>query len=131
MRKIFSILILLFLTSCVSYEDLRSDNRNNLSKIRNGNSISEVEKIMGIRSALEDNYGNRGEEIRNPYRKENIEHKGKYYRVYYYYTERFGNNPWQMGVTPVIFESNGVVGIGWRAMENLGLESPSTTIKVR
>jgi hypothetical protein len=132
MKKILLILFL-FLTSCIlhSYEDLRSDNRTKLSKIRMGSSISEVEKIMGALGADSDNYGNRGETITNPYKKENIEHKGKYYRVYYYYTERFGNNPWQMGVTPVIFESNGVVGTSWRAMENLGLESPSTTIKVR
>ena len=134
MKKILIILTSLFLlTSCVlhSYEDLRSDNRTKLSKIRIGSSISEVEKIMGVLGADSDNYGNVGEKITNPYKKENIEHKGKYYRIYYYYTERFGNNPWQTGVTPVIFESNGVVGTGWRTMESLGLESPSTTIKVR
>jgi len=134
MKKNYLILFLfLFLTSCVfnSYEDLRSDNRTRLSKIRIGSSISEAEKIMGVNWGDSDKYGNRGETITNPYKKENIEHKGKYYRIYYYYTERFGNNPWQMGVTPVIFESNAVVGTGWRAMESLGLESPSTTIKVR
>jgi hypothetical protein len=134
MKKIILGLVLLFLTSCVlgpSYEELRSQNRSKLSQITIGKSISEVEKIMGKLKADSDNYGNRGEEFSNPYKKELIEHKGKYYLIYYYYTERFGNNPWQTGVTPVIFESNEVVGTGWRTMESLGLESKSTTIKVR
>ena len=128
------LIIFIFLTSCVlgpSYEELRSQNRSKLSQIRTGTFISEVERIMGKLKADSDNYGNRGEEFNNPYKKESIEHNGKYYLVYYYYTERFGNNPWQTGVTPVIFESNQVVGIGWRTMESLGLESKSTTIKVR
>jgi hypothetical protein len=128
------LLIIIFLTSCVltpTYEELRSQNRSKLSQIIIGRSISEVEKIMGALKADSDNYGNRGEEFSNPYKKELIEHKGKYYLIYYYYTERFGNNLWQTGVTPVIFEKNRVVGTGWRVMESLGLESQSTTVKVR
>ena len=57
-----------------------------------------------------------GEKIRNPYKIENIELKGSSYLVYYYYTERIGDNSWETGVSPIIFLNNEVVGIGWRSM---------------
>ena len=129
--KIFFLII--FLTSCVtkSYEDLRSENRYNISKVKLGSLLSEVEQTMGDKMADGDISGVLGEKIRNPYKIENIELKGSSYLVYYYYTERIGDNSWETGVSPIIFLNNEVVGIGWRSMESLGLESPSRTYKIR
>jgi len=133
MKKILIILsTLLLLASCTSYEELRSNNRYNISKITLGLSVEDVKKIMGEDSADCDYLGRCGQEIfRNPYKTETTEHKGNNYLIYYYYTERIGDKSWETGVTPIIFLNNKVVGIGWRSMEKLELESPSKTIKLR
>lgn len=130
--KVFLISLIL-LASCVtkSYEDLRSQNRFNISKIKIGNSLSEVVKIMGIEKADGDISGYQGEVVMNPYKTENLTHSGKPYLIYYYYTEKIGDKSWETGVTPIIFVNEKVIGIGWRSMENLGLESASKTFKVR
>jgi hypothetical protein len=125
--------LIISLTSCVteSYQDLRSDNRYNISKIKVGNLLSEVEQIMGDKIADGDISGVLGEKVRNPYKIENIELKGSSYLIYYYYTERIGDKSWETGVSPIVFLNNKVIGIGWRSMESLGLESPSRTLKIR
>ena len=129
MKKILIVLTSLFLlSSCgASYDTLRSENRDNLSKITLGLSINEVKTIMGEKeSGLPGN-----EIIRNPYSIETIEHKGNNYLIYYYYTNYIGEKSWETGVTPIIFLNNKVTGIGWRSMEKLELESPSQKIRVR
>ena len=131
MRKILFFITLLIFHSCTSYEDLRSDNRYKITTISIGTSLDDVEKIMGDESASSDISGRYGERIRNPYKTENINYKGNNYLVYYYYTERIGNKSWEAAVTPIIFLNNVVTGIGWRSMEQIGLESESKTIKVR
>ena len=75
MKKILIVLTSLFLlSSCgVSYDTLRSQNRNNLSKIILGLPINEVKTIMG--ETMSESTG--GEIIRNPYSIERIENKGK------------------------------------------------------
>jgi hypothetical protein len=103
-----------------------------MSKITLGLSVDEVKNIMGEDSADCDYLGRCGQEIfRNPYKTETTEHKGNNYLIYYYYTERIGDKSWETGVSPIIFLNNKVVGIGWRSMEKLELESPSKTIKLR
>ena len=128
MKKILIVLTsLLLLSSCVTPDQLRSDNRNNLSKIILGLPINEVKTIMG--ETTSDPF--EGEIFRNPYSIERIENKGNNYLIYYYYTNRIGNNSWETGVTPIIFLNNKVKGIGWRSMEKLELDSPSQKIRVR
>ena len=129
MKKILIVLTSLFLlSSCgVSYDTLRSQNRNNLSKIILGLPINEVKTIMGETMSE----GSGGEIIRNPYSIERIENKGNNYLIYYYYTNRIGNNSWETGVTPIIFLNDKVTGIGWRSMEKLELDSTSQKIRVR
>ena len=131
--KIIFFLLSITLSSCVtnSYQDFRSENRHNISKIKSGNLLSQVEQIMGDKIADGDISGARNEVIRNPYKTENIEFKGNTYLIYYYYTEYIGDKSWETGVTPVIFLNDKVAGIGWRSMESLGLESPSRTFKMR
>lgn len=129
MKKILIVLISSFLLiSCgTSYDTLRSENRNNISKITLGLSINEVKTIMGEKES-----GLPGAEIiKNPYLTETIENKGNNYLIYYYYTNYIGDKSWETGVTPIIFLNNKVVGIGWRSMEKLELESPSKKIRVR
>ena len=128
MKKILIVLTsLLLLSSCVTPDQLRSDNRNNLSKIILGLPINEVKTIMG--ETTSDPF--EGEIFRNPYSIERIENKGNNYLIYYYYTNRIGNNSWETGVTPIIFLNDKVTGIGWRSMEKLELDSPSQKIRVR
>ena len=129
MKKILIVLTSLFLlSSCgVSYDTLRSQNRNNLSKIILGLPVNEVKTIMG--ETTSDPF--EGEIFRNPYSIERIENKGNNYLIYYYYTNRIGNNSWETGVTPIIFLNDKVTGIGWRSMEKLELDSPSQKIRVR
>ena len=128
MKKILIVLTsLLLLSSCVTPDQLRSDNRNNLSKIILGLPINEVKTIMGETMSE----GSGGEIIRNPYSIERIENKGNNYLIYYYYTNRIGNNSWETGVTPIIFLNDKVTGIGWRSMEKLELDSTSQKIRVR
>ncbi len=131
MKKILFFITLLIVYSCASYEDLRSDNRYKITTIRIGYTLDTVVKIMGDDSASSDISGRYGETIRNPYKSENINYKGNNYLVYYYYTERIGDKSWETAVTPIIFLNNVVTGIGWRSMEQIGLESQSKTIKVR
>jgi hypothetical protein len=128
MKKILIVLTsLLLLSSCVTPDQLRSDNRNNLSKIILGLPINEVKTIMGETMSE----GSGGEIIRNPYSIERIENKGNNYLIYYYYTNYIGDKSWETGVTPIIFLNNKVKGIGWRSMEKLELDSPSQKIRVR
>ena len=129
MKKILIVLTSLFLlSSCgVSYDTLRSQNRNNLSKIILGLPINEVKTIMGETMSE----GSGGEIIRNPYSIERIENKGNNYLIYYYYTNYIGDKSWETGVTPIIFLNDKVTGIGWRSMEKLELDSTSQKIRVR
>ena len=128
MKKILIVLTsLLLLSYCVTPDQLRSDNRNNLSKIILGLPINEVKTIMGETMSE----GSGGEIIRNPYSIERIENKGNNYLIYYYYTNYIGDKSWETGVTPIIFLNNKVKGIGWRSMEKLELDSPSQKIRVR
>ena len=129
MKKILIVLTSLFLlSSCgVSYDTLRSQNRNNLSKIILGLPVNEVKTIMG--ETTTDPF--EGEIFRNPYSIERIENKGNNYLIYYYYTNYIGDKSWETGVTPIIFLNNKVKGIGWRSMEKLELDSTSQKIRVR
>ena len=135
MKKILIVLTSLFLlSSCVTPDQLRSENRDNISKITIGLSINEVKTIMGDKEAGHHSlilYVVPGDIIKNPYSTETIEHKGNNYLIHYYYTNYIGEKSWEMGVTPIIFLNNKVTGIGWRSMEKLELESPSKKIRVR
>jgi len=38
---------------------------------------------------------------------------------------------WENGMTPIIFLNDSVVAVGWRSMEKLGLDSKSSTIRLK
>ena len=71
------------------------------------------------------------EKITGLYKTETLNHNNKDYTVWYYYTDRIGDNNWENGMTPVIFLNDSVVAIGWRSMEKLGLDSKSSTIRLK
>jgi len=135
MKKILIALTSLFLlSSCVTPDQLRSENRDNISKVTIGLSINEVKTIMGDKEAGHHSLilsGVPGDIIKNPYSTETITHKGNNYLIHYYYTNYIGQKSWETGVTPIIFLNNKVTGIGWRSMEKLELDSPSQKIRVR
>ena len=119
-------LFLFLLNSCVGPEVLRSANRQNITKININDSSFTVISIMGQEgtSGLLDN-------VTNPYTKEILMHKGQNYSIWYYYTERIGEKNWENGVTPVVFLNDKVIGVGWRSMEKLELDSKSSTIRIK
>lgn len=123
--KIIAALLLscLFLFGCASYSKLRNDNRTNIQKIRVGYDQAQVSEIMGTVHAGE---------ITNPYKAESIKVAGSTYEIWYYYTEFIGDEYWEKGMTPVVFSNGKVEAVGWRGMEQLGIDSSSSfTIRAR
>jgi len=120
------VILIIFLNSCVGYESLRGANRVNITKIKIGDSLSAVTNIMGQEGTL-----GLADNFTNPYTKEILTHKGQNYSIWYYYTERIGEKNWENGVTPVIFLNDKVIGVGWRSMEKLELDSKSSTIRIK
>ena len=129
MFKNFSLLIALglLLSACfVTFEDMRGENRVNITKVQAGYSSAQVTQTMGN---LVNNDGT--EKMTNPYKTEILNHNNENYTIWYYYTDRIGDNNWEYGMTPIIFLNDSVVAIGWRSMEKLGLDSKSSTIRLK
>jgi hypothetical protein len=125
MKKLIITLFIL-LNSCMGYEGLRSANRENITKIKIDDHSFSVIRIMGEEGTV-----GTQEKITNPYTKEILTHKGQNYSIWYYYTDRIGEKNWENGVTPVIFLNDKVIGVGWRSMEKLELDSRSSTIRIK
>lgn len=123
----FKVLLLFFLlNSCTGYESLRSANRENITKIKIGDSLSAIISIMGEEGTI-----GTPEKYTNPYAKEILTHKGQNFSIWYYYTDRIGEKNWENGMTPVILLNDKVIGVGWRSMEKLELDSKSSTIRIK
>lgn len=130
MKAIFqqlTILSTLLILGCsTAYMNLRDTNRINLRKLEVGMSPSQVSAIMG--SEVVD--GTSGK-IGNPYKREitssaeNVNHE-----VFYYYTDHVGNKHWESGMTPIVFKEGELAGVGWNALSQYGLKTPSQTSSV-
>ena len=129
MFKKFSLLIALglLLSYCTTYDAMRSGNRVNISKIQAGYSSAQVIETMG--TTVASNMGT--DKFTNPYKTEILNHNNKSYTVWYYYTDLIGEKNWENGMTPVIFLKDSVMAVGWRSMEKLGLDSQSSTIRLK
>jgi hypothetical protein len=128
MKKILGIIVLgLLLSYCTTHDGMRSGNRVNISKIQAGYSSAQVIETMG--TTIASNMG--ADKFTNPYKTEILTHDNKSYTVWYYYTDLIGDKNWENGMTPVIFLKDSVVAIGWRSMESLGLDSQSSTIRLK
>ena len=106
----------LLLTGCANpYAIMRDDNRAALSSVEMGMGKSEVQRIMGIRSA--EGFAGRFD---NPYKRETYRGTdGVAYEVLYYYTQQMSGKSYESGLSPVVLLDNKVVGIGWRALDGL------------
>lgn len=116
------ILVSMFISGCTSYGGLRNANRDKIQKIKIGYDQSQVSEIMGTDHASE---------IKNPYKTESIKVAGVAYEIWYYYTEQIGEDYWEKGMTPVVFSNGKVEAVGWRGMEQLGIDGSSITIRAR
>jgi hypothetical protein len=116
--KIYSALAasVVLLTGCVNpYAVMRDDNRAALSSVEMGMGKSQVQSIMGVRSA--EGYAGRFD---NPYQRETLRGTdGATYEVLYYYTQQMAGKPYESGLSPVVLLDSKVVGIGWRALDGL------------
>lgn len=117
----------LLLAGCANpYAIMRDGNRAALAKVEIGMSKSQVESIMGSRSA--EGEGGRYE---NPYKREIIRGTdSQSYDVLYYYAQQIGERPIETGLTPVVFNEGRVVGIGWGYLDSISGAS-TTTIRRR
>lgn len=117
-----ALLLVIVATGCTNpYATMRDANRMALTKIETGMSRTQVEEIMGQRSA--DGGAGRFE---NPFKRETVKvADGKSYDVLYYYTQAMEDRPIETGLTPVVFFDRRVTGIGWGYLD--GLTGYSTT----
>lgn len=128
--KIFGVALIgiLLLAGCVNpFAIMRDGNRAALAKVDIGMNKSQVESVMGSRTAEDD----RGERYENPFKREIIRGTdGLSYDVLYYYTQEIGLRPIETGLTPVVFYEGRVVGIGWGFLDGIA-GSTTTTIRRR
>ena len=119
LKKVVLFVLVLAITSggCKStLEQLRGRNRENILKLAEGMSSSEVKQIMGTKTRG----GKYGEPmVSNPYKSEIIIAGGNRYEVLYYYTEIDSSihisNPSVVrdgDLTPLVFKDNKLIGWG-------------------
>ena len=124
-----------FVSGCMSadgpsFEQLRSENRQNLMKLSIGMTKQEVMTIMGDKTGYIKNYlGRRDAEwptASNPYRSAILQGKEKTFEVLYYYTETKKTlyNTWgqYQGIaddelTPLVFDEDKLIGWGREFLE--------------
>ena len=127
--KVFGSLAIsaLFLAGCANpYALMRDGNRAALASVETGMSKSQVQNIIGTRSAD----GSSGK-FENPYKRETIRGTdSQSYDVLYFYTQQIDDKPIESGLSPVVFLEGKVVGIGWGFLDGL-TGSSTTTIRRR
>ena len=128
LKSLIMLLIVTAVLGCQSYAQLRDENRDNISSVQIGDTEDSVVAKMGNKTADSLQYG----KAANPYKRESVSLNNVNYTIWYYYTERIGEQNWEAGMTPVVFVNGKVVAVGWRSMERLGLDSDSSmTIRRR
>ncbi len=123
-KPLLVVSLIFSLVGCVNdFAVMRDANRQAMNKIELGMSKIQVETVMGNRSA-EDRFEGRYE---NPFKRETVRGvDGNTYDVMYYYTQQIGNKPIESGLTPVVFLTGKVVGIGWGYLDGVSGNSTST-----
>ncbi|MFH1128505.1 MAG: DUF3192 domain-containing protein [Candidatus Omnitrophota bacterium] len=93
-------------------------NKRNLTSIYTGMAKEEVLKVMGSRSVIAHQLGERIE-VKNPYRTETLvgkeDIKERKFEILFYATEMYGKDYriTDAKLTPLVFEDNKLIGIGW------------------
>lgn len=112
---------LLLVGGCLSLEQLRTENQQNLMKLTVGMTREEVMKIMGTStvtardSFLDIQYGRVTPAATNPYRSETLQGKEKVFAVLYYYTDikKDDRAITDDELTPMVFDDDKLIGWGW------------------
>ncbi len=130
MNKYFSLIGILFLSGCVSFNGesvspqsvlLRQNSLTNISALKAGMSYPEVTAIMGPFVKIgykKSDYQTNGFEpitLRHPYRVETLSAQDKAYEVTYYFTV-INNADGIIAddeLTPLVFEDQKLIGKGW------------------
>lgn len=119
MRLILIGLLAVLITGCAEYIVMRDENRSNINKLSLGMTTQNVISIMGEKSSS----GTSGT-VNNPYKKEtSAGNDDQKFEIYYYYTDRVGSKDWNAGMTPAIFQSGKLVGVGWNDFNRFGLSA--------
>ena len=128
MKILLSLAIATLLGCANQFAVMRDANRAALVKVDVGMSKPEVLAIMG-QGFAEDRFEGRYD---NPFKRETLKGiDGKNYDVLYYYTQQIGDKPIESGLTPIVFDSGRVSGIGWSYLDTIVGNSSTTTIRRR
>lgn len=98
-------------------KEFRENNKNNLLRLKNDMSVDQVNEIMGTDQNVQTYYiyVKQKNLLSNPYSQKSIEKEGLEYLVYLYYTDMLQQDGeiTEDELTPVLFESGKLIGIGW------------------
>ena len=116
--------LIFLLVGCANpFAEMRDANRAAINRVELGMSKAQVESTMGQRIAQDPREGR----YENPYKRETLKGvDGVSYDVLYYYTQQIGDKPIETGLTPVVFASGKVVGIGWGFLDGVAGNATST-----
>jgi hypothetical protein len=98
-------------------KDFRENNKNNFVRLKNDMSVDQVNEIMGTDKNVQTYYiyVKQKNLLSNPYSQKSIEKGGVDYLIYFYYTDMFQRDGkiTEDELTPILFESGRLIGIGW------------------
>ena len=119
--KRLPLLSLLILTGCANSHVAMRD----AGQVERGMSKAQVERIMGAVTA--DKGAASGPQRKTLFKKETLRGAdGQSYDVLYYYTPALGAGLIEAKLTPVVFQENRVIGIGWGFLDGITSDSPPT-----
>lgn len=124
LRHLVCVLLITLLAGCANdFALMRDANRKALNTVELGMSRTQVDNIMGNRSAADSINGR----YENPFKRETVKGlDGRTYDVLFYYTQQIGEKPIETGLTPIVFLEGKVVGIGWSYLDGIAGNSTST-----
>ena len=117
-KTLLFVAFILLLSGCANkWAVMRDANRVAMNQVEIGMTKTDVVRIMGNHSV----YGPAVGTYQNPYKRETLKgDNGKTYDVLYYYTQEIGRKSIESGLTPVVFLSGKVEGIGWNYLDSVG-----------
>lgn len=98
-------------------KEFREKNKTNVMRLKNDMTVDQVNEIMGTDKNVQTYYIYAKQEnlLSNPHSQEVIEKDGVEYLVYLYYTDMLHQDGeiTEDELTPILFESGKIIGIGW------------------
>ena len=111
-KSIITVIVISFLSGCLSMESIRTKNRENLNGLSMGMTKQEVLTKMGTLTIRADD----GSKVSNPWRTEILKGNDKeYYEVLFYYTDtkKADGAITDDELTPLVLKENKLIGWGW------------------